>query len=460
MESFGGAQRKASKEEAMKGEEGGEPSTVEQAVAKGSAVGEGGGGGKKGGGRGGEGLKKGPWTPAEDAILVEHVRRHGEGNWNAVQRHSGLARCGKSCRLRWANHLRPNLKKGSFSPEEELLILRLHAQLGNKWARMAAQLPGRTDNEIKNYWNTRLKRRQRAGLPIYPPEMHDAARLDGHHHHDPQRQVNTTSPVTLRQLAAELPSLQLPPLVDPIAFRPLSGITLSPFPQNPFASQLGLGFPPSPASHPPTPTSLFQQLGLGNYAMNQPPPLSPAFAVKMELPSCQLFAEPVSYSDEPSSCGLLEALLQDTQTIEDMKIAELLELQEANEEGTRWEQLFCDPGNDGEGIKETSQGCSSAKFEGFDWCMGTTIKSEQPGDASLAKDDTATLLDIPTSTLSMIPDWCNSDGRDISNGQSLVTTSDEIGLDIHQLASSLSVGSTEQDWNISLWPWNNMPGIC
>uniref|UniRef100_A0A2C9UFM9 Uncharacterized protein n=1 Tax=Manihot esculenta TaxID=3983 RepID=A0A2C9UFM9_MANES len=82
-------------------------------------------------------LKKGPWTAEEDAILAEYVRKHGEGNWNAVQRHSGLSRCGKSCRLRWANHLRPNLKKGAFSPEEERLIVELHAKFGNKWARMA-----------------------------------------------------------------------------------------------------------------------------------------------------------------------------------------------------------------------------------------------------------------------------------------------------------------------------------
>ncbi|KAL8555213.1 hypothetical protein ACS0TY_003138 [Phlomoides rotata] len=120
---------------------------------------------------GGVVLKKGPWTSAEDAILVEYVKKHGEGNWNAVQKHSGLARCGKSCRLRWANHLRPNLKKGAFTPEEERLIVELHAKMGNKWARMAAHLRGRTDNEIKNYWNTRIKRRQRAGLPLYPPDL-------------------------------------------------------------------------------------------------------------------------------------------------------------------------------------------------------------------------------------------------------------------------------------------------
>ncbi|CAN6443250.1 unnamed protein product [Victoria cruziana] len=125
-------------------------------------------------------LKKGPWTAAEDAILIEYVKKHGEGNWNAVQKHSGLFRCGKSCRLRWANHLRPNLKKGAFTPEEERLIIELHARIGNKWARMAAQLPGRTDNEIKNYWNTRIKRRQRAGLPLYPSDMNLQTTNEGH----------------------------------------------------------------------------------------------------------------------------------------------------------------------------------------------------------------------------------------------------------------------------------------
>lgn len=85
-------------------------------------------------------LKKGPWTSAEDAILVEYVEKHGEGNWNAVQKHSGLFRCGKSCRLRWANHLRPDLKKGSFTPDEERRIIELHAKMGNKWARMAAEV--------------------------------------------------------------------------------------------------------------------------------------------------------------------------------------------------------------------------------------------------------------------------------------------------------------------------------
>lgn len=85
-------------------------------------------------------VKKGPWTPQEDMILIEYVKKYGEGNWNSVQKNSGLLRCGKSCRLRWANHLRPNLKKGAFSEEEEQIIIDLHAKLGNKWARMAAQV--------------------------------------------------------------------------------------------------------------------------------------------------------------------------------------------------------------------------------------------------------------------------------------------------------------------------------
>ncbi|MBA0849338.1 hypothetical protein Goshw_014610, partial [Gossypium schwendimanii] len=88
-----------------------------------------GGGSNNGGGEGGIMLKKGPWTAAEDAVLADYVRTHGEGNWNAVQKNTGLARCGKSCRLRWANHLRPNLKKGAFSPEEERIIVELHAKM-------------------------------------------------------------------------------------------------------------------------------------------------------------------------------------------------------------------------------------------------------------------------------------------------------------------------------------------
>nr|CAB3468349.1 unnamed protein product [Digitaria exilis] len=97
--------------------------------------------GDDGSGRGGAApaLKKGPWTPAEDKRLRDYVVAHGEGNWNQVQRNAGLNRCGKSCRLRWANHLRPDLKKGPFDAAEVDMIIKFHYMWGNKWAKMASQ---------------------------------------------------------------------------------------------------------------------------------------------------------------------------------------------------------------------------------------------------------------------------------------------------------------------------------
>ncbi|KAG6495031.1 transcription factor MYB15-like [Zingiber officinale] len=105
------------------------------------------------------GLNRGPWTPEEDQILVNHIHGFGHGNWRALPKQAGLLRCGKSCRLRWMNYLRPDIKRGNFTEEEEEAIVQLHQKLGNRWSAIAASLPGRTDNEIKNVWHTHLKRR-------------------------------------------------------------------------------------------------------------------------------------------------------------------------------------------------------------------------------------------------------------------------------------------------------------
>ncbi|XP_008796017.1 transcription factor MYB61-like [Phoenix dactylifera] len=120
-------------------------------------------------------VRKGLWSPEEDEKLYNHITRFGIGCWSSVPKQAGLERCGKSCRLRWINYLRPGLKRGNFSPQEEDLIVSLHEILGNRWSQIAAQLPGRTDNEIKNLWNSSLKKKlkQRGINPIAHKQLRE-----------------------------------------------------------------------------------------------------------------------------------------------------------------------------------------------------------------------------------------------------------------------------------------------
>ncbi|KAK9105772.1 hypothetical protein Scep_022616 [Stephania cephalantha] len=106
-------------------------------------------------------LRRGPWTLEEDNLLMHYIAFHGEGRWDMLAKCSGLKRTGKSCRLRWLNYLKPDVKRGNLTLEEQILILELHSKWGNRWSRIAQHLPGRTDNEIKNYWRTRVQKQAR-----------------------------------------------------------------------------------------------------------------------------------------------------------------------------------------------------------------------------------------------------------------------------------------------------------
>eukprot|EP01018_Ginkgo_biloba_P032922 Gb_21264 [translate_table: standard] len=128
-----------------------------------------------------DGLYKGPWTPEEDLLLIKYIQDHGVGHWRTLPQNAGLMRSGKSCRFRWMNYLRPDIKRGDMSADEEELIIRLHNLLGNRWSLIAGRVPGRTDNEVKNYWNTHLRKKCKRAIasnPIFNKEDQREEKID------------------------------------------------------------------------------------------------------------------------------------------------------------------------------------------------------------------------------------------------------------------------------------------
>ncbi|KAB5530179.1 hypothetical protein DKX38_020260 [Salix brachista] len=142
------------------------------------------------------GLRKGSWSIEEDEKLRNYIQKYGHWNWRQLPKFAGLSRCGKSCRLRWKNYLRPDVKRGDFSEEENNLIIQMHEELGNKyalnrkatslkfssqhcefffyrWSVISGKLPGRTDNEIKNHWHTNLSKRVKPNQPVSSEVMNE-----------------------------------------------------------------------------------------------------------------------------------------------------------------------------------------------------------------------------------------------------------------------------------------------